>query len=102
MTQDDLARMSREELIQLTLQIYEQNLQLKAEVDALKLKLEKNKKPPTNSSNSSQPPSQDQKANRPKDKRKRRHGPPVGHVKYGLNYSTFVPNVKSTCLASKG
>ena len=27
-------------------------------------------------------PSQDQKANRPKDKRKRRHGPPVGHVKY--------------------
>jgi transposase len=67
--------MSREELIDLAL---EQN----AEIEALKLKLEKGKKPPTNSSNSSQPPSQDQKANRPKDKRKHRHGPPMGHVKY--------------------
>jgi transposase len=75
MTQADLTRMSREELIDLAL---EQN----AEIEALKLKLEKSKKPPTNSSNSSQPPSQDQKANRPKDKRKRRHGPPMGHVKY--------------------
>jgi transposase len=75
MTRDDIARMSREELIDLAL---EQN----AEIEALKLKLEKGKKPPTNSSNSSQPPSRDQKANRPKDKRKRRHGPPMGHVKY--------------------
>ncbi len=75
MTRDDIARMSREELIDLAL---EQN----AEIEALKLKLEKGKKPPTNSSNSSQPPSQDQKANRPKDKRKHRHGPPAGHVKY--------------------
>jgi transposase len=75
MTRDDIARMSREELIDLAL---EQN----AEIMALKLKLEKGKKPPTNSNNSSQPPSQDQKANRPKDKRKRRHGPPAGHVKY--------------------
>ena len=82
MTEADLARMSREELIELTLQAYEQNLQLKAEVEALKLKLEKGKRPPTNSGNSSQPPSKDQKANRPKDKRKRRHGPPIGHVKY--------------------
>jgi transposase len=82
MTQADLTRMSREELIELTLQTYEQNLQLKAEVEALKLKLEKGKKPLTNSSNSSQPPSQDQKANRSKDKHKRRHGPPMGHVKY--------------------
>jgi transposase len=82
MTQNDLSKLSKEELIELTLQTYEQNEQLKAEIEALKLKLEKNKKPPTNSSNSSQPPSQDQKMNRPKDKHKRRHGPPVGHVKY--------------------
>jgi len=75
MTLDDIARMSREELIDLAL---EQN----AEIEALKLKLEKGKKPPTNSSNSSQAPSRDQKASRPKDKRKRRHGPPLGHVKY--------------------
>ncbi len=82
MTQDDLSKMSKEELIELTFQVYGENVQLKVEVEALKLKLEKNKKPPTNSSNSSQPPSKDQKPNRPKDKRKRRHGPRMGHVKY--------------------
>jgi len=75
MTRDDLARKSREELINLVLEQH-------AEIEALRLKMEKNKKPPTNSSNSSQPPSQDQKPNRPKDKHKKRHGPPVGHVKY--------------------
>jgi transposase len=82
MTQDDLNKMSKEELIELALEVYGENVQLKAEVEALKLKLEKNKKPPTNSGNSSQPPSKDQKSNRPKDQRKKRHGPPVGHVKY--------------------
>ena len=70
-----MARMSREELIDLAL---EQN----AEIEALKLKKEKGKKPPTNSGNSSQPPSRDQKSNLPKERTKRRHGPPVGHVKY--------------------
>jgi transposase len=82
MTRDDIARMSREELIDLILAEHAQLEALRADNEALRLKLEKNKKPPTNSSNSSQPPSQDQKANRPKDKRKRRHGPPMGHVKY--------------------
>jgi transposase len=75
MTRDDLTRMSRDELID---RVLEQH----AEIEALRLKMEKNKKPPTNSSNSSQPPSKDQKPNRPKDKRKKRHGPPRGHVKY--------------------
>ncbi len=75
MTRDDLARKSREELIDLV-------LEKQAEVEALQLKLEKNKRPPTNSGNSSQPPSRDQKPNRPKDKRRKRHGPPLGHVKY--------------------
>lgn len=75
MTRDDLARMSREELIDLA-------LELNAEVEALKMKVEKGKKPPTNSGNSSQPPSRDQKPNRPKEHKKHRHGPPVGHVKY--------------------
>src|SRR5512135_283558 len=75
MTRDDLARKSRDELIDIV-------LEKQAEIEALRLKLEKNKKPPANSSNSSQPPSRDQKPNRPKDKRKKRHGPPVGHVKY--------------------
>jgi transposase len=75
MTRDDIARMSREELIDLAL---EQN----AEIEALKMKLEKGKKPPTNSSNSSQPPSRDQKVNLPKGRKRHRHGPPMGHVKY--------------------
>ena len=82
MTRDDLARMSRDELIDLALADYAKLQALQAEVEALKMKLEKGKKPPTNSSNSSQPPSKDQKPNGPKDKRKRRHGPPVGHAKY--------------------
>jgi transposase len=76
MTQDDLSKLSKEELIDLV-------LEKQSEIEALRLKMEKNKKPPTNSSNSSQPPSRDQKVDQPKDKRKRhRHGPPVGHVKY--------------------
>lgn len=75
MTQNDLAQMSREELIDLVLALH-------TEVEALKLKLEKGKKPPTNSSNSSQPPSRDQKADLTKKRKKHRHGPPKGHVKY--------------------
>jgi transposase len=90
MTQDDLAQMSREELIQMLLAEHAQLetsqrllAEMKLEIEALRLKLEKNKKPPTNSSNSSQPPSRDQKSNRPKEQRKRhRHGPPDFHVKY--------------------
>ncbi len=79
MTRDDLARMSREELIDLALADYAKLQAMQAEIEALKMKLEKGKKPPTNSSNSSQPPSRDQKPNAPKDRRKRRHGPPHGH-----------------------
>lgn len=82
MTRDDLARMSRDELIDKVLADYAELQQLQVEIEALKLKLEKGKRPPTNSSNSSQPPSRDQKVNRPQDRKRHRHGPPVGHVKY--------------------
>ena len=82
MTHDNLAEMSQDELIDLILAMHAQLNALQKDYEALKLKLEKGKKPPTNSSNSSQPPSRDQKSNGPKDKRKRRHGPPLGHVKY--------------------
>ncbi|HEY5156362.1 MAG TPA: transposase, partial [Anaerolineales bacterium] len=81
MTQDDLAQMSREELINLVLAEHVRLEALQADFEALKLKLEKGKKLPTNSSNSSQPPSRDQKSNPPADRKKRRHGPPIGHVK---------------------
>ena len=82
MTQDDLAQMSREELIDLVLAQFGQITKLQADFEAMKLKLEKGKKPPTNSGNSSQPPSRDQKADLTKKRKKHRHGPPVGHMKY--------------------
>jgi transposase len=81
--------MSRDELIDLVLAEHAQLevlqatiAQLKADNEALKMKLEKGKKPPTNSNNSSQPPSRDQKPNQPKERKKHRHGPPHGHAKH--------------------
>lgn len=75
MRRNELADLDREALIDLI-------LVLQAEVEALRLKLEKNNKPPTNSGNSSQPPSQDWKGNLPEKRRRRRHGPPLGHEKH--------------------
>jgi transposase len=89
MTQEDMAQLGREELVEMVLAEHAQLeasqamiAQLQADIEALKMKLEKGKKPPTNSSNSSQPPSRDQKSNLPEKRKKHRHGPPVGHVKY--------------------
>jgi transposase len=82
MTRNDLAQLSRDELIDLILAEHAQLESLRTDYEALKLKLEKGKKAPTNSNNSSQPPSRDQKPNLPKDRRKRRHGPPHGHPKH--------------------
>jgi transposase len=82
MTRDDLAQLSRDELIDRVLADYTKLQELQAEIEALKLKMEKGRKPPTNSSNSSQPPSRDQKGNLPEKRKKRRHGPPVGHAKH--------------------
>src|SRR5512135_3089260 len=82
MTRDDLTHLSRDELIELVLADYNKLQELQAEIEALRLKIEKNKKPPTNSSNSSRPPSRDQKGNRTKERKRHRHGPPKGHVKY--------------------
>ena len=82
MTREDLAQKSQDELIELILTLAEQVAKQQAEIEALRLKLEKNKKPPTNSGNSSQPPSKDQKSNLPLKRKKHKHGPPVGHQKY--------------------
>lgn len=88
MRREDLEQLSKEELIDLWLKQYEQQgklqaafEQLKADHEALKYKFEHNqKKPPTTSKNSSQPPSRDQKPSKPKHHgRKRKHGPPEGH-----------------------
>jgi uncharacterized small protein (DUF1192 family) len=75
MGKTELEALSKEELIQLI-------LTLQDEIEALRLKFEKNQKPPTSSKNSSQPPSRDQKGNLPISRRRRRHGPPFGHEKH--------------------
>ena len=82
MTGSDLSQLSRDELIDLVLAQVEQNAKLQAEIEALRLKLEKGKKPPTNSGNSSQPPSRDQKGNLAPKRKKHKHGPPQGHEKH--------------------
>lgn len=75
MTREDVTELSHEKLVNLV-------LEQQAEIEALRMKLEKGKKPPTNSGNSSQPPSQDQKGNQGSKQKRHRHGPPKGHAKF--------------------
>lgn len=82
MGKEELETLTKEELIHLILAQAEQLAGLQADYEALKLKFEKNQKPPTSSKNSSQPPSKDQKGSLPKNRQKRRHGPPLGHEKH--------------------
>jgi transposase len=82
MSRDKLAELDREALIEMIMQQAQQIAALQGEIEVLKKKVEKGKKPPTNSSNSSQPPSRDQKGNLPGKRKKHRHGPPLGHPKY--------------------
>jgi len=92
MSYEELDLLTKEQLIDLILRQTEQLerfvqleaafQQLQADNEALKMKIERNQKPLTTSKNSSQPPSKDQKSNRPKDRREHRHGPPVGHEKH--------------------
>ena len=72
-TADELTQLTQAELLALVVQLIERVHQLEAEVEALK-------KPPTNSRNSSQPPSRDWKRNRPTGSGKTRGAQP-GHVK---------------------
>jgi len=82
MGQDELEGLTKAELIALILAQAEQLARLQADYEALKLKFEKNQKPPPSSKNSSQPPSRDRKSSLPKDRGKRQHGPPKGHAKH--------------------
>src|SRR4030042_5480996 len=82
MGKTELETLTKDELIQLILAQYEQLTKLQADYEALKLKFEKNQKPPPSSKNSSQPPSRDQKGNLPPGRRRHRHGPPMGHEKH--------------------
>jgi transposase len=83
MSEQELNDLSREELIRIILAQAAQISALQKEIEALRLKLEKNqKKPVTNSKNSSQPPSQDQKPGKMVNRPKRKHGPAQGHEKH--------------------
>ena len=89
MNRADLDVLSREALIAMVLTQAEQLAtlqttfaQLQADYAALRLKFEKDQRPPTTSRNSSQPPSRDQKANKPEAGAKRKYGPPAGHAKH--------------------
>lgn len=81
MTRIELTRMSQDELIDLVLAQAQ-------EIEALRLKLDKGKKPPSNSGNSSQPPSRDQKGNLPAKRKKHKHGPPLGHTKFERQWAS--------------
>lgn len=70
-----LAQFSKAELIALVVQLQERLATLEAEVAQLR-------RPPTNSRNSSQPPSRDQKTDVPIARRRKKHGPPKGHARH--------------------
>jgi transposase len=85
LTTEQLDQLTREELLELLKQL----LPLAAEVERLRQRVEeleaeneRLKNRSTNSRNSSQPPSRDQKVNQPPKKKRKKHGPPFGHRKY--------------------
>src|SRR5512146_1508449 len=82
MSKEDVGELTREELIEAVLKLQTIVEQLQHENEVLRKKLEQLQKPPTNSKNSSQPPSLDRKGNRPGDKARKRHGPAKGHAKH--------------------
>ena len=82
MSEEELSQLTREDLIQAVLKLQTIEGQLQHENEVLRKKLEPLQKPPTNSRNSSQPPSLDRKGNRPGDKPRKRHGPAKGHEKH--------------------
>jgi len=84
---DELSSLSKDELVDLILAMYAETEALRADNEALRIKLEKLQKPPTNSGNSSQPPSRDYKANLSKKNQKKRHGPPKGRQKYERSWT---------------
>jgi transposase len=83
MNRAELEHLSRDELIDLVLHLQTTLEALQHEVETLRRSNEQRETPPPpTSQNSAQPPSQDQKANRPADTPRTKHGPPTGHPKH--------------------
>jgi transposase len=93
MTQTKMEELSREELIAIILSQAAQIEVMRKEMEVLRLKLEKRQKPPTNSGNSSQPPSQDQKSEKLVNRPKRKHGRANGHEKQEREFVTTPDHV---------
>jgi transposase len=70
------------ELLRLVVELLGLAQQQQRRIAELEAALEKLRHPPVTSSNSSQPPSRDQKANKPSPQKRQKHGPPFGHPKH--------------------
>ena len=81
LTATQLRELPKEELIDLVLQLAEKVEQLAEKVKDLQADIERLKPLPANSGNSSQPPSRDQKVNRPEPSVAKRRGAKPGHAK---------------------
>lgn len=79
---EQLDHLSREELLSLVRSLLIITERQQKRIEQLEAEIEKLRKPPANSKNSSQPPSKDQKSNAPKKKKRKKHGPPFGHKRH--------------------
>ncbi len=103
MTEQEIQQLSREELISMLLSQATLITALQKEVEALKMKLAKLQKPPTNSQNSSQPPSRDQKPGKMVNRPKRKHGPADGHEKHERQFISnpdHVVDLRAKCCSA--
>lgn len=79
MSREQLERLSKDELQQLILQQQALIEQLQARVAELEAAIRRRTRPPKDASNSSVPPSQTRKPNRPERKPQQKRGPKPGH-----------------------
>jgi transposase len=85
LTTAQLDKLTREDLLELLKQLLPlvaEVERLRQRVEELEAEIERLKNRSTNSRNSSQPPSRDQKVNLPPKKKRKKHGPPFGHQKF--------------------
>ena len=85
LTPEQVDQLSNEELRPLLKLLLAEFISLRQRVADLEAENERLKQQltgSTNSRNSSQPPSRDQKTNQPSGRTKKKHGPPFGHQKF--------------------
>ncbi|MFN6201666.1 MAG: transposase, partial [Acidobacteriota bacterium] len=77
-----LEQASHSELVMMVRLLLARVESLEKEVQMLREENERLKRPKSNSRNSSQPPSRDQKTNSSNDQSRKKHGPPFGHKRF--------------------